>query len=201
MTTLKLRECPFCGEDDAEMEREGTRSQSCVVRCGYCGASIEGSETGQWSGRTWNQRAYDADVASYAAKVETLKAALAASEAARERAERVIAKLTAHIWDMQDQGAKVPADPPLTEEDRETIRRANSLDAATLDAPATGEPSRPDPDEVVSDLGLPEGGGATLADDIAALREAGGDGWDRCPDPAAELGYDEGEAPDEERRS
>ena len=51
----KLLPCPFCG-GEAEIEREGTGRQSCIVNCTQCGCSLSSGETFN-SGSTWNQRA------------------------------------------------------------------------------------------------------------------------------------------------
>ena len=99
------------------------------------------------------------------AEIDRLKAALAASEAARGRAEALLVKLTGFIWSMQDQGAEVPSDPRVTDEERDLLRL---LDAAGLDALASPEPAasiapvppviRPVPDRTPPPEGA--GGGA-----------------------------------------
>jgi hypothetical protein len=53
VTSFNLEPCSFCiGE--AEVYREGTSRQSCIVRCTECGACLESNENG--AGRYWNQR-------------------------------------------------------------------------------------------------------------------------------------------------
>lgn len=48
-----LLPCPFCGHD-AEVEREGTGRQSCIVACTWCGCRLESNESG--AGAAWNER-------------------------------------------------------------------------------------------------------------------------------------------------
>lgn len=55
MEPNELKPCPFCGNKDIEIEREGTNRQSCVIACGYCGARMESNEIGH--GDAWNTRA------------------------------------------------------------------------------------------------------------------------------------------------
>ncbi len=50
----KLLPCPFCG-GEAEIEREGTGRQSCIVSCLNCGCHLESGETFN-SGSRWNTR-------------------------------------------------------------------------------------------------------------------------------------------------
>lgn len=52
-----LLPCPFCGHDNPEFERLGTRSQSCIVACGNCGARHECGDEYLASGTSWNRRA------------------------------------------------------------------------------------------------------------------------------------------------
>ena len=52
----KLLPCPFCG-GEAEIERMGTRRQSCQVACTNCGARHEGPDQDEHSGDSWNRRA------------------------------------------------------------------------------------------------------------------------------------------------
>ncbi len=52
--TPKLLPCPFCG-GDAEFERLGTRMQSTIVACQFCGATQECGETYDY-GDVWNTR-------------------------------------------------------------------------------------------------------------------------------------------------
>lgn len=52
----KLLPCPFCG-GEAEIERMGTRRQSCQVACTNCGAHHEGPDEDEHSGDSWNRRA------------------------------------------------------------------------------------------------------------------------------------------------
>lgn len=48
-----LKPCPFCGAE-AEVEREGTSRQSCVVKCTECHCTLESNEVG--FGKWWNRR-------------------------------------------------------------------------------------------------------------------------------------------------
>lgn len=54
---MALKPCPFCGNETPEFERMGTPRQSCVVRCGNCGALHESGDEGEFSGTSWNERA------------------------------------------------------------------------------------------------------------------------------------------------
>jgi len=54
---MKLKPCPFCGNHEIEIEREGTSRASCVVLCGWCGCKLESNEIGY--GEAWNRRAYE----------------------------------------------------------------------------------------------------------------------------------------------
>ena len=71
-----LKPCPFCG-GEAEIERPGTRRQSCIVSCTNCGARHEGPDEGEQSGDTWNERAPD----PREAEIATLRRDLAALSA------------------------------------------------------------------------------------------------------------------------
>ena len=53
MSTIKLKPCPFCG-GEAEVEREGTPRQSCIVSCTDCGCRLASNENG--AGFHWNMR-------------------------------------------------------------------------------------------------------------------------------------------------
>ncbi|MDX2059964.1 MAG: Lar family restriction alleviation protein [Gemmatimonadales bacterium] len=55
---MKLKPCPFCG-GDANMVREGTRRQSCIIECEDCGARLETGEEHDRSGERWNTRVAD----------------------------------------------------------------------------------------------------------------------------------------------
>lgn len=57
--SAELKPCPFCG-GRAEVEREGTSKQSCVVVCEDCGCRLESNEIGH--GERWNRRADPAPV-------------------------------------------------------------------------------------------------------------------------------------------
>ncbi len=59
---VTLLPCPFCG-GAAEFVRSGTSRQSCIVNCTECSASLESSDEGDSSGRTWNMRHADPDFA------------------------------------------------------------------------------------------------------------------------------------------
>lgn len=59
---VTLLPCPFCG-GAAEFVRSGTSRQSCIVNCTECGASLESADEGDSSGRTWNMRHADPDLA------------------------------------------------------------------------------------------------------------------------------------------
>lgn len=52
-TKVELLPCPFCG-GEAEVERYGTRRQSCIVSCLWCGCRLESNEEG--AGWAWNNR-------------------------------------------------------------------------------------------------------------------------------------------------
>lgn len=49
-----LKPCPFCGNKNIEVEREGNSRQSCIVACGNCGCIVESNENG--FGHDWNIR-------------------------------------------------------------------------------------------------------------------------------------------------
>ena len=70
-----LKPCPFCG-GSAEVEREGTSRQSCIVSCTDCGCKLESNETGY--GYYWNCRGvFDAittDAMTLLARVRELEA-------------------------------------------------------------------------------------------------------------------------------
>jgi Lar family restriction alleviation protein len=51
---VNLKPCPFCG-GEAEVEREGTSRQSCIIACADCGCRLESNERG--AGEEWNRRA------------------------------------------------------------------------------------------------------------------------------------------------
>lgn len=59
---VTLLPCPFCG-GEAEFVRRGTSRQSCIVNCTECGARHESADEGDSSGRTWNMRHADPDLA------------------------------------------------------------------------------------------------------------------------------------------
>ncbi len=50
---MNLKPCPFCG-GEAEVEREGTSRQSCIIDCADCGCRLESNEIG--AGDAWNRR-------------------------------------------------------------------------------------------------------------------------------------------------
>ena len=50
----KLKECPFCGDEEIRVIRVGTPAASCIVGCTNCGAELESNEIG--SGYYWNDR-------------------------------------------------------------------------------------------------------------------------------------------------
>lgn len=54
MEDEKLKDCPFCG-GEAEIVREGNRSQSTQYACTDCGCQLETPETFGFGGY-WNQR-------------------------------------------------------------------------------------------------------------------------------------------------
>jgi Lar family restriction alleviation protein len=53
--SIELAPCPFCG-GKASFVRKGSGRQSCIVSCGYCGCSLESSESEWNSGNSWNHR-------------------------------------------------------------------------------------------------------------------------------------------------
>jgi len=52
---IELKPCPFCG-GEAEIERIGTRRQSCIIACTECGCRHEGADEGDRCGSEWNCR-------------------------------------------------------------------------------------------------------------------------------------------------
>lgn len=54
--SVRLKPCPFC-KGEAEFERMGTRRQSCIVACQWCGCRLESNEEGDRCGEQWNTRA------------------------------------------------------------------------------------------------------------------------------------------------
>lgn len=46
--------CPFCGDVDIEIIREGSYKASRIVRCGNCGCELETNEINSW--KQWNTR-------------------------------------------------------------------------------------------------------------------------------------------------
>ena len=49
-----LKPCPFCGSNEIEIIREGTRIASCILSCAWCGCTMESNEIGY--GAFWNKR-------------------------------------------------------------------------------------------------------------------------------------------------
>ena len=68
----KLLPCPFCGDEDIEVERVGTSRHSCVVACTNCGVRIESGEDG--FGSAWNTRAPQAASSEIGDEAGTLDA-------------------------------------------------------------------------------------------------------------------------------
>ena len=56
-----LRECPFCGEKEAEytQDKDDYGDTSRYVRCGYCGSRGEECATREQAETAWNQRHTD----------------------------------------------------------------------------------------------------------------------------------------------
>jgi len=52
---IKLKPCPFCG-GEAEVERQGTSRQSCIISCTECGCRHEGPDEYEQCGYQWNMR-------------------------------------------------------------------------------------------------------------------------------------------------
>lgn len=46
--------CPFCGDPDIEVEREGSNRASRIVNCTNCGCGLESNEIKSWN--EWNNR-------------------------------------------------------------------------------------------------------------------------------------------------
>lgn len=69
----KLEPCPFCG-GNAEFERLGTNTQSCIVFCEMCGARLESNEAGEYCGDQWNRRKFALSEISAESPVEPLPA-------------------------------------------------------------------------------------------------------------------------------
>lgn len=55
---IELKPCPFCS-GTAVLIRPGTRRQSCIVQCNWCGCRHEGPDEEGRSGTAWNTRAAD----------------------------------------------------------------------------------------------------------------------------------------------
>lgn len=55
---IELKPCPFCG-GEAEVERQGTSRQSCIISCTECGCRHEGPDEYEQCGYQWNIRATD----------------------------------------------------------------------------------------------------------------------------------------------
>lgn len=68
----RLLRCPFCG-GQAEVEREGTGRQSCIIECTECAARLETNETGEHCGSQWNTRSYEEKVPTSEPKQSKLK--------------------------------------------------------------------------------------------------------------------------------
>ena len=54
MNEIKLKPCPFCGDENIEVVRTGTPRRSCIVACTNCSCSLESNEQGY--GYWWNWR-------------------------------------------------------------------------------------------------------------------------------------------------
>lgn len=52
-----LKCCPFCGGHDVTVCR--TNEESCWVRCDYCNAESESSDSRKGAFENWNRRHYD----------------------------------------------------------------------------------------------------------------------------------------------
>ena len=52
----KLKPCPFCGSDNIEVVREGTRKVSTIIECGNCGCKLESGDQGKKFDNSWNTR-------------------------------------------------------------------------------------------------------------------------------------------------
>lgn len=53
-----LKRCPFCG-GEAEVERQGTKRESCIISCTECGGLHEGPDEYEMCGYQWNMRVTD----------------------------------------------------------------------------------------------------------------------------------------------
>ena len=51
---MTLLPCPFCGDIEPEVEREGDNKQSCIIHCSNCGCTLDSNEIGY--GEAWNHR-------------------------------------------------------------------------------------------------------------------------------------------------
>ena len=52
---MKLKPCPFCGNEEPYIERYGSSRQSTQYVCGNCGCTLETGE--EWDhGSDWNKR-------------------------------------------------------------------------------------------------------------------------------------------------
>ncbi len=59
---LKLKPCPFCGEqEDVRVVRAGDHRSSTIIRCENCGCALESGEVGESIGKEWNSR-FSADL-------------------------------------------------------------------------------------------------------------------------------------------
>ena len=56
----KLKPCPFCGDSNVLIEREGTNRVSCIISCADCGGRLESNEVG--FGLRWNTRVESAEI-------------------------------------------------------------------------------------------------------------------------------------------
>ena len=61
----ELLPCPFCGHGPGHehggpvYERMGSSRHSSIIKCEYCGCTLESNETDWTSGWKWNRRYYD----------------------------------------------------------------------------------------------------------------------------------------------
>lgn len=82
MAKIKLRPCPFCGEEEPYMAQNYLGQK--FVRCPNCGATMWGKDTDDWrigthgeknaeklAAEAWNRRATDEEVLKRVARILT----------------------------------------------------------------------------------------------------------------------------------
>lgn len=52
---MKLKPCPFCGEE-AEVVREGSGRHTSIISCTSCSCALESNESSWNTGSNWNNR-------------------------------------------------------------------------------------------------------------------------------------------------